>query len=111
MWGNTTTWQQLSESISRLRLLNKVPKRPKENSLVSKGNSYYYLSLLRENEIASNLAFLLAISDNSLKVIAIYIKEYFNRKRITIRVILNTRDLLIVISGFRIFAKTLKYTI
>jgi len=51
----------------------------------------------REKEITSNLVFLLATLDKSLKVIAIYIKEYYNREGITIRIILNNRDLLAVI--------------
>jgi hypothetical protein len=55
------------------------------------------LSISREKEIASNLVFLLATTDKSLKVIAIYIKEYYNSKGITIRIVLNTRDLSAVI--------------
>jgi hypothetical protein len=45
----------------------------------------------------SNLVFLLTTLDKSLKVIAIYIKEYYNREGIIIRIISNTRDLLVVI--------------
>jgi hypothetical protein len=45
----------------------------------------------------NNLIFLLAIINKSLKVIAIYIKEYYNSKEIIIRIVLNTRDLSIVI--------------
>ena len=108
MWGSTTTWQQLSESISRLRWLNEVPERPKENSLVYKGDSHHCLNPSRENEIASNLAFLSATPDNSLKVMAVCVEEHFNGKGITIRVASNTGDLSTVTSGFRILAKTLE---
>ena len=71
-------------------------------------NLTHRLSILRENEIASNLAFLSATSDNSFKVIAIYIKEDLNGEELTIRIILNTGDLLVIISGFILLAKTLK---
>ena len=66
---------------------------------------------MQENKITSNLAFLLATSDNSFKVIAIYIKEYFNKEGLIIRIILNTRNFLAVISKFILLAKTLKQAI
>jgi hypothetical protein len=64
---------------------------------------------VQEKEIASNLAFLSATLDDSLKVIAICVKEHCNRKGITIQVALNTRDLLAVTKGFVKLAKVLKY--
>jgi hypothetical protein len=60
----------------------------------------YLLGIEREKEITSNLVFLFVISDNSLKVIAVCIEEYRNRKRCTIRIISNTRDFSIVTDGF-----------
>ena len=57
----------------------------------------YYLNISREKEIASNLVFLLAITDKSLKVIVICIKEYYNSEGITIRIVFNTRDLSVII--------------
>ena len=68
----------------------------------------YYLSILQEKEIASNLAFLLATSDKSLKVIAICVKEYYNREGIIIRIILNIRDLSAVMRKFVTLIKILK---
>jgi hypothetical protein len=70
----STTQQQLRDSISRLRTLNEVPERPKENILISRVNSTHRLSISRENEIAGNLAFLSATSDNSLKVMAVCVE-------------------------------------
>ena len=67
---------------------------------MSKGDSHHCLNPSRENEIASNLAFLSATSDNSLKVMAVCVEEHFNGKGITIRVASNTGDLSTVTSGF-----------
>lgn len=44
------------------------------------------------------------MSDDSLKVMAVCIKEELNGKGILIRIALNTGDLLEVVSGFRILA-------
>jgi len=68
----------------------------------------HYLSILQEKEIASNLAFLLATSDKSLKVIAICVKEYYNRKGIIIQIVLNTGNLLAIMQEFVTLAKILK---
>ncbi|CZR69893.1 uncharacterized protein PAC_19793 [Phialocephala subalpina] len=108
MWGSTITWQQLSESISRLRLLNEVPEGPRENSLTCEGDSHHCLSISRENEIASNLAFLSATSDDSLKVMAVCVEEHSNGKGITLRIASNTGDLSTVTSGLRIIAQILE---
>ncbi|PMD60360.1 uncharacterized protein K444DRAFT_642993 [Hyaloscypha bicolor E] len=78
---------------SRLRKLDELPEGPCENLAVPKGDQTRRLSILREKEIASNLAFLLATTDESLKVMAVCIKEYYNSEGITIRIVLNTRDL------------------
>ena len=65
LWGGATTRQQLQQTMSRLQTLNEVPELPKENILVSGMDSTRRLSISRENEIASNLAFLSATSDNN----------------------------------------------
>jgi hypothetical protein len=64
---------------------------------------------MQKREIVSNLAFLSATLDNSFKVIAICVKEHYNRKGITIQVVSNTRDLLAVTKGFVKLAKVLEY--
>jgi hypothetical protein len=45
-----------------------------------------HLGVSREKEIASNLSFLLATSDESLKVIAVCVEEHYNGEGITIRI-------------------------
>ena len=52
-------------------MLNEVRELPKENILVSRIDSTRRLGISRENEIASNLAFLFAASDDSLKVMTV----------------------------------------
>lgn len=108
MWGSAVTWQQLSESISRLQWVNEVPERPKENSLFRKRDSHHCLTISRENEIASNLAFLSATSDDCHKVMAVCVEEHANGKGTTLRIASNTGDLSPVIRGFRIIAKILE---
>jgi len=73
------------QTISRLRELDKLPKVLSENLAVPGVDQTRYLSILREKEIASNLAFLLATSDENLKVMAVCIEEHCNGEGITIR--------------------------
>lgn len=79
-----------------------------ENLAVPEVDQTRYLSISREKEIASNLAFLLATSDESLKVMAICVKERCNGEGITIRIVLNTGDLSAVIREFITLAKILE---
>jgi hypothetical protein len=53
----------------------------------------------------------LAALDNSLKVMAIYIKEYLNKEELIIQIILNIRDLLIVTNRFILLIKTLELVV
>jgi metallophosphoesterase superfamily enzyme len=75
MWGGATTRQQLQQSITLLQALDEVLELPKENNLVSNGDTTHRLSISRENEIASNLAFLSAISDSHNRVIAVWSRK------------------------------------
>jgi hypothetical protein len=81
---------------------------PSENLAVFKVDQTRHLSISREKEITSNLAFLSATSDKSLKVIAICVKEYYNGEGITIRITLNTRNLSAIIREFMTLAKILE---
>jgi hypothetical protein len=108
MWGGTTTRQQLLQSISLFQTLNEVPEPPRENVLVSEIDSTHCLSISREKEIASNLAFLSATSDDSLRVMAVCIEEHRNKDGITIRVASNTGPLSKIIHGFTMLAKVLE---
>ncbi len=97
MWGGAITRLQLQQTISRLRKLDKLLEGLRENLAVPEGDQIRRLSISREKEITSNLVFLLATTDKSLKVIAVCVKEYYNSEGITIRIVLNTRDLSAVI--------------
>jgi hypothetical protein len=108
MWGGSITRQQLLQSISLFQMLDGVPEPPKENVLTSKTDSTHSLSISREREIASNLAFLSATSDNNLRVMAVCIEEHCNGAEITIRVASNTGDLSKVIQGFEKIARVLE---
>jgi hypothetical protein len=108
MWGGAITRLQLQQTISRLQKLDELPEVPRENLAVPKGDQTRRLSISREKEIASNLAFLSATTDESLKVIAVYVKEHYNEEGITIRIASNNGDLSAVIQEFIILAKILE---
>ena len=105
MWGGAVTRQQMRQTISRLRMLNEVPGMPKENALHSGIDATRYMSISREKEIASNLAFLSATSNDCLKVMAVCVEEHRNGEGTTIRIALNTGDLSEVTNGFMMLAK------
>lgn len=108
MWGSGITRQQLRQSISRLRQLNEIPGLPKENDLTLATDSTRHLSIQRENEIASNLAFLSAISNDNQKVMAVCVEEYPIGEGITIRIASNSGDVSEVTNGFQVLATILE---
>ncbi|KAI9654258.1 MAG: hypothetical protein M1829_000952 [Trizodia sp. TS-e1964] len=108
MWGGAITRMQLHQTISRLQTLDKLPEVPRENLAVPEEDHTRYLSVLREKEIASNLAFLSATSDESLKVRAVCVEEHPNGEEITIRIASNTGDLSAVVREFIVLAKILE---
>ena len=108
MWGGAITHQQMWQTISRLRTLNEVPEMPKENALHSGIDATRRMSISREKEIASNLAFLSATSGDCLKVIAVCVEEHRNREGTTIQIASNTGDISEVTNGFMMLAKVLE---
>ncbi|MCJ1386335.1 hypothetical protein MMC17_009461 [Xylographa soralifera] len=108
MWGGAITRLQLQQTISRLRKLDELPEGPRENLAVPEGDQTRRLSISREEEIASNLAFLSATTDESLKVMAVCVEEHYNSEGITIRIASNTGDLSAVIQEFMTLAKILE---
>jgi hypothetical protein len=92
LWGSKITRSQLQQSISNLQQLDKLPEIPRENLVNLDIDPTHQLSVVQEREIASNLAFLSATSDDSLKVMAICVEEHRNGKGITIRVASNMGD-------------------
>ena len=76
------------------------PEMPKENALHSGIHTTRRMSISREKEIASNLAFLSATSDDCLKMMAVCVEEHRNGEGTTIRITSNTGDLSEVTNGF-----------
>ncbi|TVY32390.1 hypothetical protein LSUB1_G008540 [Lachnellula subtilissima] len=107
MWGSSTTWAQLQSSVNQLAKLNRVPEPPKENTLFLR-QSPHRLSIVRENEISSNLAFLSATSDDGLKIMAVCVEEHVSGTGVTIRIASNSGGLLEVTSGFKILASSVE---
>lgn len=108
MWGGVTTRPQLQESIRRLWRLSEVPQAPEENCLVDDRPLQRRLSVSREQEIASNLAFLSATTDDSLRVMAVCVEERPDGRGCTIRIASNTGDLTAVTSGMRRLSNVLE---
>jgi hypothetical protein len=108
MWGGATTRPQLQESIHRLWELSEVPQAPEENCLINERPSQHRLSVSREQEIASNLAFLSATTDDSLRVMAVCVEERLDGRGSTIRIASNTGDLAALTSGMRRLANVLE---
>ena len=109
MWNSTVTRVQLSDCISLLHDINRVPAEPRESLQAGPvRNSFHYLERDRENKIVSNLAFLSATTDNYLKVMAVCVEEDPGGYGVTIRLASNTGDLAAVIRGFRGLAKNLE---
>ena len=108
MWGSGITQQQLQERILRLQTLKKVPGTYKENALCSEKDLQHTLTISRENEIASDLAFLSATTDDGLKVTAVCIEEHIEQRRMIVRIASNTGDLSGVTNGLRTLTTTLE---
>jgi hypothetical protein len=104
MWGGATTRQQLQESIRQLCKLSNVPQGTEGNLLVQRGDLQRHLSLSREQEIANNLAFLSATTDDSLRVMAVCVEERADGMGATVRIASNTSDLTAITSGLRMLA-------
>ena len=100
LWGSNITCAQLQQSIRNLQQLDELPEIPRENLVNLEIDSTRQLSVVREREIACNLGFLSATSDDSLKVMAVCVEEHCNGRGITIRVAANTGDLSAVTTGF-----------
>ena len=105
LWGSPITRVDLEQSISRLRQLDQLPEVPRENLVILHDDPTHLLGVEREREIAGNLAFLSAISDDSLKVMAVCIEEHRNRKGCTIRIASNSGDFSMVTDGFSRLAR------
>ncbi|OBT81073.1 hypothetical protein VE02_10304 [Pseudogymnoascus sp. 03VT05] len=106
MWGGATTRSQLRQSIDSLYTQYEVPESPTKNPINSEtaskliGDQSRRLNFSQEKDIASNLAFLSATSDDSFKIMAVCVEEHSNGEGITIRIASNSGDLSVVKAGF-----------
>ena len=109
LWGSDITREQLRQFIIHLRQLNEFPEVPRENLINPEIDPTRQLTVVREREIACNLAFLSAISDDNLKVMAVCVEERCDGRRIIIRIASNTGGLSEVTAGFVRLAKVLEH--
>lgn len=88
---------------------DELPDIPRENLVNLETDSTRRLSVVREREIACNLAFLSAALDDRLKVMAFCVEEHCNGRGITIRVAANMGDLSAVPTGYVRLARALEH--
>jgi hypothetical protein len=108
MWNSTITRGQLRGAISALHELNRVPEQPQEHVPRPTNSSTHRLTAERENEIVGNLAFLSAISDNRLEIMAVCVEEDPAGEKVTIRFASNAGNLAAVTGGFEELARILE---
>ncbi|KFZ17744.1 hypothetical protein V501_01574, partial [Pseudogymnoascus sp. VKM F-4519 (FW-2642)] len=100
MWGGSTTRSQLRKSIDSLYARHKVPEAPTKNTINLVTDQTRCLTFSQEKDIASNLVFLSATSDDSRKIMAVCVEEHSSGEGITIRIASNSGDLSAVKAGF-----------
>jgi hypothetical protein len=108
MWDSGISRKRLLQNITLLWTLKNVPEPPSQGILNFGAKSKHRLSLERENEIAGNLAFLSATTDDNLKVMAVCVEEHDSGEGITIRIASNTGNLSAVVKGFNRLAAVLE---
>jgi hypothetical protein len=108
LWGSSITRGQLKDTINQLESVDKVPGTPQENAQENRNTILYQLSAKREREIVSNFAFLSAISDNHLEVMATCIEEVPDGKGMIIRIASNTEFPQTLLEGLRQIANILE---
>jgi hypothetical protein len=108
MWKSGISRFQLSQNIQRLQARSKVPEMPTENEISLRPGLPRHLTIERESEIASNLAFLSATTDDPLKVMAVCVEEDDDGEGMTIRIASNTGDLSKIVDGFKALGEILE---
>ena len=111
MTSKGTSHKILMEAIALLYMINQFPESPKDNQppqTLSTLSASYQLPLQCEKEIVDNLAFLSATTDDSTRVMAVYLEEARGHGSCTIRLTSNTGDLDEVVYGFNHMARILE---
>ncbi|KAI1932524.1 hypothetical protein LOZ66_006845 [Ophidiomyces ophidiicola] len=80
-----------------------------ENDVPQTYDPEHCLSTSREKDIASNLAFLSARTDDNSMVMAVCIEEHSSKEGVTIRIASNAGDLSKVLDGFKEFGEALMH--
>ena len=91
--------QRMSENIALLASIVEVPGQQEESELPVEDKNYQ-LPVAREKQLADDLAFLSATTDDMLKVMAVGVEEDSDKNGLTIRLASNTGSLAVVKNGF-----------
>ena len=105
---NHVNRQRLVENITLLWTLNEIPEQPKDNILICEDDRIRQLTLERERQLADSFAFISALTDNMLHVMAVAIEKDADGNGITIRLASNTGDLSSIKEALGGIAKTLE---
>ena len=103
----------LLQKIILLQMLNEVPEKPYENTLVGlksreDESPARTLTLQREKELAESFAFLAATTDDPKKIVAACVEEDEAKRSMTVRLAVNNGGLDNVKAGFEKMSEILK---
>lgn len=105
MWGSHVTRKQLRNTVNGM---HGIPGPPEERRLRAAADPMHQLPIDRESEIASNLAFLSATSDDNTQIMTVCLEEHTSRIGMTIRLAANTAVLEEVVDGFKSLTRILE---
>jgi hypothetical protein len=100
--------ETIIENITLLWTLSEVPEQAKENGIDSEIDESRQLTVEREVQLASSLAFISASTDNILRVMAVCVEEWSDEQGLTIRLASNTGDLSRISESFKDIADTIE---
>jgi len=103
--------KRLIENITLLWTLTEVPEPPKVNKLGFGNDETRQLTPEREKQLADNLAFISASTDDMLRVMAVAVEEDLDKGGMTIRLASNTGDLSQIVEGFNNIAEILEMAV
>lgn len=102
--------EQILRNAFSLTKLNRVPGISQINPLLHTHDPSRSLSIYDESDVANNLAFLAAVTDDPSQVMAVCVEERPDYQGMIIRIATNTGELLDVKTGFENIANVLEIT-
>ena len=93
--------ETMIENITLLWTLGEDPEQAKKNEIYSEIDESRQLTMEREIQLASSLAFISGSTDDMLRVMAVCVEEWLDQQGLTIRLASNTGDLSRISESFK----------